>query len=141
MLNGSNNSTTNVLCHAALPSQYFGDFLRQANVYAFPFGQDIYFNPPEGCVEGEVTRDVQGVEITEPNGVQTCTPKKGGELAWVLFPWVKQTNAAGRYPGCAATNDTVITQEASPAFTGEGTAATQAVVCQNFVPTENATSL
>jgi hypothetical protein len=128
--------------YRALPTQYFGDFIRTANVYPqFPVessGEEVVFNPPKGCSEGE--RAVLGFpDYTEPDGIQTCPPTKG-QVNWSIFPWVSDSNGLGQFPGCAsAGNDTVITYQSNPAYTGEGVASGdwQSQICQNFVFTNS----
>lgn len=125
--------------YRALPSQYFGDFLRVGNEYTVPYDRrSIIFNPPEDCVEGEKEvnlEGVPGVTVTEPNGIQTCTPTKDNRN-WALLPWVKNSNfGLESYPGCADTDNTIITAESNPSFTGEGTAVdAQNVICQSYIP-------
>lgn len=124
--------------YRALPTQYFGDFIRTANSYEQPIGREIAFNPPKGCVEG--VQPIPGFEgVTEPNGIQTCTPSKD-QLGWNIFPWVEDSNGLDTLPGCAqAPGDTVITYQSNPAFTGVGIAAEgwEEQICQNFLFTEN----
>ena len=120
--------------YRALPTQYFGDFLRTANSYEQPLGWQTPFNPPKECVEG--VEPVPGfVGLTEPNGIQVCTPTKN-QLGWALFPWVEDSNGLDEFPGCAnAPGDTVITYQSNPSFTGEGIAAEgwETQICQNFL--------
>mmetsp|Transcript_6444 Transcript_6444/g.12751 ORF Transcript_6444/g.12751 Transcript_6444/m.12751 type:complete len:190 (+) Transcript_6444:113-682(+) len=122
--------------YRALPSQYFGDFIRTANVYEQPAGLATDFNPPENCVEGtETVPDFP--DVTQPNGIQTCFPSKG-QLGWVIFPWVQDSAGLDTFPGCTATpNATVITFQSNPAFTGDGIAQGdwQSQICQNFLLT------
>ena len=73
--------------------------------------------------------------LTEPNGIQVCTPTKN-QLGWALFPWVEDSNGLDEFPGCAnAPGDTVITYQSNPSFTGEGIAAEgwETQICQNFL--------
>lgn len=124
--------------YRALPTQYFGEFLRTSNSYEQPVGWETPFNPPKGCVEGQ--QAVPGfVDLTEPNGIQTCTPSKD-QLGWNIFPWVQASNGLDEFPGCAdAPNETVITYQSNPAYSGEGIAAEgwQDQICQNFLFTRN----
>lgn len=126
--------------YRALPTQYFGDFIRTANIYPqWPVpvpsdGEMVVFNPPKGCSEGE-TPVLGFPDYTEPNGIQTCPPSTG-QLNWNIFPWVSDTNGLGQLPGCAqAGNSTVITYQSSPAYTGDGVAETgyESQICQNFL--------
>lgn len=97
-------------------------------------GENVVFNPPKGCTEG--TQPVLGFpEATEPNGIQTCPPSKD-QVNWSIFPWVRDTEGLGEFPGCTSSNQsTVISYQSSPAFTGEGVATGdwEAQICQNFV--------
>ena len=124
--------------YRALPSQYFGDFIRTSNPYEQPSGLQTAFNPPENCVEGE--GEVPGFPgVTQPDGIQTCLPSKG-QLGWVIFPWVQESAGLDTFPGCSATpNATVITFQSNPAFTGEGIAQGdwQSQICQNFLLTSD----
>lgn len=124
--------------YRALPSQYFGDFIRTANTYFQPAGREVDFNAPTGCTEGEQTLPAFP-DITEPNGIQTCYPTKG-QLGWAIFPWVQDSNGLGTFPGCAETpGATVITYQSNPAFSGDGVAEGdwQGQICQNFVFTRS----
>lgn len=120
---------------AAIPSEFFGPFDRSnlPAMYA-PAQKTLDFNRPDGCVEGQVTVDVVGVPVQKPNGLETCDSSHSS-FRWSLFPWVKDTNAAGAFPGCADAVTTVINSESSPAFVGSPSPnATNAQVCQNFIP-------
>ena len=68
--------------------------------------------------------------ITKSTGVQKCGTTKNN-LAWTIFPWVKDTKAAGNFPACAE-GATLLTEETSPAFSGTGVAPASEA-CQNFV--------
>jgi len=108
--------------------------------YAYPAAHSQEaFNRPEGCTAEEETITIAGDSFSKENGAETCVPSNNN-VAWTLFPWVVDTNAAGKFPGCANGN-TVITAETSPAFVGDVVAspAVVATACQNFVPVGNAT--
>ena len=125
--------------YRALPTQYFGQFVRTANVYEQPLGWQTPFNPPKGCVEGE--EPVPGfADLTEPNGIQTCAPAKD-QLGWNIFPWVQASNGLDEFPGCASASpsNTIITYQSNPAYTGQGIAAEgwEGQICQNFLFTDN----
>jgi hypothetical protein len=108
-------------------------------VYPYPEADSqIPFNRPQDCsdITKEVTIPLINQAVQQPTGVQRCTPSKD-TLGWVLFPWVADTQAAGKFPGCAnAGGATLLTQETSPAFVNEGDAAAVPppdAACQNFV--------
>ena len=127
---------------AALTSQYFGPYEQYPLTGASPFTSTppgAAFNRPQGCVNVTVDLSVQGQTFARPVGAQRCAPS-GDNTAWSIFPWVKDTNAAGEFPGCAAAGgDTVLTEQTSPAYQGTAAAApeVEATACQNFVPTSS----
>ena len=121
-----------------MATQYFGNFEREDIPISFPISTAQSYDPfnrPQDCVTVEESVNVPeiGETVSKPTGVQKCTPSKNN-LAWVLFPWVADTNAAGNFPGCAAAGGaTVLTSETSPAYVGYTLVAPPTAACQNFV--------
>jgi hypothetical protein len=124
--------------YRSLGNQYFDDFERDVLTAPLPFpgvpaAAGEAFNRPDGCVAGEETVTVEGVDIQRPTGVQICDPKVNDERPWSVFPWVRDTGALGTFPACATAAGWVLTEETSPAFRGDAVAADpSAVACQNY---------
>ena len=123
---------------AVLPTQYFGEFERENLPVAFAFpgteASDYSFNRPNNCEDIDENITVAGDTFARPSGFQACTANNNN-VAWTLFPWVAETNAAGKQPGCEA-GVTVIAAETNPSFTGDVVAPPALAaqkVCQNFV--------
>jgi len=100
-------------------------------------GETLQFNRPDGCIVGEEDVPIgdTGVTVQEPTGLATCS----GDSRWALFPWVQETNGAGRLEGCSVETppSTQTINSLNPAFPTAGEespAVTCTQVCQNFVP-------